>query len=112
MSGAATSPFICLRPDFGDPMAADLLERMRLFDRIARDSHCTPADKAVAWALLWGFYNGDTGRCDPSLKTIGSRAFVSHRQAKRATKNSRSVWLLPQRRPARHRRKIWSHEYL
>lgn len=60
---------------------------MRLFDRIARDSHCTPADKAVAWALLWGFYNGDTGRCDPSTKVIGARTLVDHRHVKRAIKH-------------------------
>ena len=65
-------------------MAADLLERMKLFDRIMRDSDATPVERAAAWALLWGFYNRESGRCDPSAATIAARAGADHRHTRRA----------------------------
>ena len=62
----------------------NLLDRMRLFDRIICERRCTPADRSVAWALLWSFYNNGSGRCDPSVKAIAARVHLNHRHARRA----------------------------
>jgi hypothetical protein len=68
-------------------VAADLLDRLKLIDRVMRDPRCTAADKMVTWALFWGFYSGDTGRCDPSANAIAARAHVDRRHVVRAIRH-------------------------
>lgn len=64
---------------------ATFLSRMELYDRIATSGKFSAGTLAVAWVLLFKFYNSTTARCDPGQTAIGKAAAVSPRHVKRAT---------------------------
>jgi hypothetical protein len=65
-------------------MAANLTQRMKLFGEIARHGDCSGGALRVAFALLYRFYNGDTGRCDPGQTRLAQETGLSMRHVKRA----------------------------
>ena len=65
-------------------MAATLIERMDFYAQIAQDGNLRPGTKSVAFVLLYQFYNGKTGRCDPGQCAIAKAAGITTRQVKRA----------------------------
>jgi hypothetical protein len=66
-------------------MAADLIQRMEFYSSIVRHGAFGAGALAVAFALLYRFYNNNTGRCDPGRATLAREAGVSSRHVKRAT---------------------------
>ena len=64
---------------------ATFVTRMALYDRIVASGKFSAGTLAVAWVLLFKFYNSTTGRCDPGQTAIGKAAGVSPRHVKRAT---------------------------
>jgi hypothetical protein len=72
-------------------MSAALTQRMNFYERILREGKFCAGTQAVAFLLLYKFYNGKTGRCDPGQKAIAEAAAITKRHVKRATDELRDA---------------------
>ena len=72
-------------------MAADLIQRMEFFSRLVREGDFCAGTQAVAFMLLYRFYNGGTGRCDPGQSAIARACGITQRHVKRATEELKAA---------------------
>src|ERR1700676_897868 len=69
------------------------MTRMEFYGRIIRQGDFGAGTLAVAFALLYHFYNADTGRCDPGRTALAKQAGVDRDQVKRAVRElKRGQW--------------------
>jgi hypothetical protein len=68
-------------------MAANLIQRMEFFGRIVQEGDYCAGTLAVAFVLLYRFYNGATGRCDPGQSAIAKASGITARHVKRASED-------------------------
>jgi hypothetical protein len=75
-------------------MAADLIKRMELFSRVLREGNFCAGTQAVAFVLLYRFYNAQTERCDPGQSAIAKACGITPRHVKRAIEELKAAgWL-------------------
>jgi hypothetical protein len=65
-------------------MAAPLMQRIDFYGRSLRESNCRGGTAKVAFALLFKFYNGQTGRCDPGQTALAREAGLCLRQVRKS----------------------------